>query len=895
MSAAVLLDLAVRYLAGGLSIIPIGENKHPLFPVLPIDPETGKATWKPFRVRAADEATVRAWCAHAAITGLAVVCGTASGNLLIIDFDEMTMYEVWRAAVGPLADGLPTQRTGEGMQVAVRCDDPGRNDSLAWVPDDSEDTGRRIGIETRGEGGYALLPGSTHPNGRTYEAIAGDFADIPRRPMDQVRLLIAAARNLDEAPFTRQEIERAKKAKPKPLRAAQAGTGVIAEWNRRVPIRDMLLRAGYTPHKDRYTRPGGESLGSVVVFGDTGRSYHHSTDDPLHGKHARDSFSVFCYYEHGDDVKAAVKAAAQELGLNSLAQDADWCRSGGANSGGGGASGGSVSAPRGGGPDSWPEPQPLPEALPPVLPFDSDLLPEALRPWIVDIADRVQCPIDFPAVAVMVALSAVIGRKIGIRPKRQDDWLVVPNLWGAAIGRPGVMKTPAIQEPLKPLKALEIEAKKKFEEEQTDREAAELVAKARQKQVEREIRDALDEENEERAMDVAREAVKEGEAEPVRRRYLVNDSTVEKLGEILNQNPRGVLVYRDELIGLLKSLDKEGQEGARAFYLEAWNGNGRYTYDRIARGTIDIEAAIASLIGGIQPGPLGQYLRGAARQGAGDDGLIQRFQLAVWPDISKDWVNIDRWPDSGARDRAYAIFKGLDGLDPVLCGADYDRFDPDGIPFLRFDDEAQQQFDLWRAGLEAKVRSGDLHPAIESHLAKYRKLIPALALIIHLADGGRGPVGIMALRKAIRWGTYLESHANRIYSQAIHPDVSAARALAKKIMASELKDGFALRDVYRNGWAGLSTPEDAKGAVDLLCDLDWLYEIKKVTAGRTATTYLINPRLGISTPAKNTETPSGRTDRTDRSGGGGPSGGSVSGPPGGIADSEPPEGWREVA
>ena len=77
-------------------------------------------------------------------------------------------------------------------------------------------------------------------------------------------------------------------------------------------------------------------------------------------------------------------------------------------------------------------------------------------------------------------------------------------------------------------------------------------------------------------------------------------------------------------------MEKSGQEQARSFYLEAWNGTGRFTYDRIGRGTIDIEATIVSLIGAIQPGPLQAYLSSSSND-ASDDGLIQRFQLLVWP------------------------------------------------------------------------------------------------------------------------------------------------------------------------------------------------------------------------------------------------------------------------
>ena len=96
----------------------------------------------------------------------------------------------------------------------------------------------------------------------------------------------------------------------------------------------------------------------------------------------------------------------------------------------------------------WPEPQPLPHELPAVESFTLNLLPETLRPWIGDVSERVQCPPDFPAVAAMVALGSVLGRRVGILPKRFDSWREYPNLWGAIVGRPGVLKSPALREAL---------------------------------------------------------------------------------------------------------------------------------------------------------------------------------------------------------------------------------------------------------------------------------------------------------------------------------------------------------------------------------------------------------------------------------------------------------------
>jgi putative DNA primase/helicase len=498
--------------------------------------------------------------------------------------------------------------------------------------------------------------------------------------------------------------------------------------------------------------------------------------------------------------------------------------------------------------DAWPEPQPIPDDLPPVLPFDSDLLPESLRAYVADVAERMQCPPDFPAVATIVSLAGAVGKKVGIRPKRQDDWLVVPNLWGAVIGRPGIMKTPALRQPFRFLLRLEVEAKTRHEQQMRDYNEQCLVAEVRKKEKRKAIEEAI--RTGEDPINAAKRFTVDEPEEPSPKRYVVNDSTVEKLGEMLNQNPCGLTVFRDELVGLFRQLDKDGQEGARAFYLEAWDGLGKFTYDRIGRGTIHIETVTLSLLGGIQPGRLLDYLGAALKGGGGDDGLIQRFQLLVYPDVSRKWKNVDRWPDTAAKQHAWAVFQRLDTLDPAAIGAQREDGDDDGVPFLRFTAEAQDAFDAWREALEEQVRSGDEHPAVESHLAKYRSLVPAVALLLHLADDRTGPVGGEAVRKAIGWAVYLESHARRVYSVVVNSGAVAGKALARRIRKGELKDGFTLRDLYRKHWTGLSEKDAVEQATDLLLDLGWLLETVEETGGRTKVRYRINPAVLAETAGR---------------------------------------------
>ena len=149
-------------------------------------------------------------------------------------------------------------------------------------------------------------------------------------------------------------------------------------------------------------------------------------------------------------------------------------------------------------------------------------------------------------------------------------------------------------------------------------------------------------------------------------------------------------------------------------------------------------------------------------------------------------------------------------------------------------------FQEWRINLEARLRSGDLHQALESHFAKYRKLIPGLALIGHLSDGGTGPVSEKTMLKALAWGDYLETHAFRAYGAISHPEVAAAKAVLTRIRKGDLPASFSSRDVWRPGWTMLSSRTQVSGALQLLVDYGWLREEHIETGGRPATVYHLN-------------------------------------------------------
>ena len=486
---------------------------------------------------------------------------------------------------------------------------------------------------------------------------------------------------------------------------------------------------------------------------------------------------------------------------------------------------------------AWPNPLPLGDDLPAVPALDLELLPAAFRGFVEDVSELMQTPVDYAAAACLVSLAGCVNRRAAILPKREDtSWKVIPNLWGAIIAPPGMMKSPVLHVVTRPLAQIEEGWRIKFSSEcsafELEREKADLRWQGWREDYKRAAKKASN-------LPVEPDRTL---AQPRQRRLILTDATFEKLHEILAENGSGVLVVRDELTGWLASLDRQGREGERGFYLQSWNGDAAFTIDRIGRGSIHVEACCVSLIGLIQPARLRWYLAQALEGGPTDDGLIQRFQIAVWPDPPHEWRLVDRPPNESANRTASAVFDRLAALDsenPVT---------------LRFVPDAQELFFAWWAELERAIRSDSLAPALASHLAKYRSLMPTIAGLFELADAAAendGPsrealISLEHTQQAAAWTEYLAAHARRIYSCAISPELRAVRDLAAKIKNGILLDGFTTRSVYLRGWSGLDTPERGRAALALIEDAGWIRRDSQApseSGGRPSERWVINPKV----------------------------------------------------
>jgi putative DNA primase/helicase len=499
-------------------------------------------------------------------------------------------------------------------------------------------------------------------------------------------------------------------------------------------------------------------------------------------------------------------------------------------------------------PPEWQPPTPLPdERLRPVPSFEADLLPADLRAWVMDIADRMQVAPDLVAVAAMCALGVVAASARTVYPKRFDNWRVWTNLWGAAVAPAGSMKSPAAAAVERVLNKLEEQAREEFNRKQLDAKADVMIAEAKRKALKTKIERAAQGRPNAEAIDrgellaALRQEAEDLDSRPRMRRVKATDTTIEALIDRAARGTRRcqpIAIWRDELVSLLSAFERDGHESDRKQLMEGW-GVSTITVDRVARGTIFAKDFAVSIFGCVTPGAFGAYVREASADGSGADGFLQRLQLLVYPDQPAVWKHVDRGPDQIAEQRALEVYERLFSLDE-----DDDHGKP---PALHFADDAQAFFDGWREALELRLRDPrqGWDDARRSHFSKYRSLMPAIAMLCHLASGDGSqnvPITFDAATRAAAWCAYLEAHAERVYAMR---DRSIEEVLIDKIRRGKLPDGLTVRALQRDHLASYRATE-IREALDELEEHGWLrMQVMKPApgsgGGRPSVKIVLNP------------------------------------------------------
>jgi hypothetical protein len=445
-----------------------------------------------------------------------------------------------------------------------------------------------------------------------------------------------------------------------------------------------------------------------------------------------------------------------------------------------------------------------------VPPFPVDMRPPPFGAFVADIADRMQAAPDFVAIPLLVSAGTMLGRELLMAPKRHDDWVERASLWGAVIGTPATLKTPATAEAMRAIRKMHGDAWERFK-------LARAEWRRRQK-----------------------EGAADDEAEPEFEPLITSDPTVEALVKTL-ENARGVMLHRDELSGWFAAMNKYRNRGGddRQFFLQCWSGGG-HTVSRIGRPTVHVDDLYISIFGTLQPEVMRRSFRGGD-----EDGMTARFGLLAWPDPPGSVDFVDRRPDFEARAAVEVRMREMRAI--------YRSPEP-----LRFDSMAYHLFDDWfRKNANRRETGG-----FASHLAKYPALFARLSLTLHfMRHGARAKDHVdVETASAVRGmiDGYLEPHARKVYGGFYaHPARAGAARIASWIRDDRV-EAFTERAVRRRNWTEFNRERDSSAigeAMNLLEAYGWIAlrdRPSTVRGGRPTREAIVNPAalVGAKTPGQ---------------------------------------------
>ena len=197
----------------------------------------------------------------------------------------------------------------------------------------------------------------------------------------------------------------------------------------------------------------------------------------------------------------------------------------------------------------WPEPAQLLDPTP-TPSFPTGFLPGVLGEFAAQQAYDLQVPPDFISIPLLIAAATAIGKEFRMAPKAFATWTERACLWGGIIGYVGDGKTPSFNAAFSPIWTLQAKFRDEFQENFDAYESKARLAKLVDKQWQKDVAKAL------AKGEPAPERPEAAQApeKPIPRQFASNDVTQEKLVELMRDNPRGLMLYRDELSGWFRQL-----------------------------------------------------------------------------------------------------------------------------------------------------------------------------------------------------------------------------------------------------------------------------------------------------------------------------------------------------
>lgn len=224
-----------------------------------------------------------------------------------------------------------------------------------------------------------------------------------------------------------------------------------------------------------------------------------------------------------------------------------------------------------------------------------DVFPAKLQDMVLVLARQENYSIEYTMTSLIAAASTAIGNAVNIRIR--GGWVSSPILYLILVGRPGMGKTPPLDFAFRPIRKRDAKVIKQFKIDMENYNSILESQKGRKDE-----RPPLP-------------------PKPILKRTIISDFTPEALIRALNDNPRGVTVYVDEIMGMFNAVNQYSKGQLIEQLLTAFSGKPLDVSRCSMPIPIHIERPFINIVGTMQTTRVHELVD----KGYKDNGLLDRI------------------------------------------------------------------------------------------------------------------------------------------------------------------------------------------------------------------------------------------------------------------------------
>ena len=330
--------------------------------------------------------------------------------------------------------------------------------------------------------------------------------------------------------------------------------------------------------------------------------------------------------------------------------------------------------------------------------FPIDIFPADIQFYINECSTKLDSNIEFMGVSLIWLISVCVGNSLQVEVKR--GWNENGVVWIATVGKAGLGKTPSIHNIISPLQTANSKEIKRYIKESEKYEYYMSLSKKDKEEYPEVIK-------------------------PNKTQFIANDITLEALVEMHQESDNSVGVFKDELAGWLKDMNKYRAGSDLEFWLSCWSGKSVSMNRKTATSSF-VERPFIPVLGGIQP----TIFNNMSTEETKDNGFLDRMLLS-FPDAKVEEYNENELDYQTIKWYSESIIKMYETFKNETKRNENGEIEPTTV---KFSSEAKIEWKRIFNTITSHQNNEDENEYLKSMYPKQKSYIPRFALLIHAFD-----------------------------------------------------------------------------------------------------------------------------------------------------------------